>query len=465
MVAGVRAKRKRHVRGPQLTLAARALSGQGEVMEGESTHRDVCWRCRRPRRVCWCDAVRPVESQTRVVFVQHPRETRVPISTCRMAHLSLPNSELHVGLSAVGNPRLERLCAEADVAVLFPSADAVDVGALERPPRTLVVVDGTWSNAKKVVERCPLLSKLPRVSFTPERPGAYRIRKEPAEHCLSTIEAVTYVLERLERAPGRFTPLLGVFDAMVEGQLGFIASNERQSRHRFTRRRNSVPVDPLEALAAEAGKLVVFFGEANAWPLDRPDRPPGKQAELVQLVAQRISTGESFGSLLLPARALGPTVAFHLGLEPEALLTAPPRDEVLNRWRRFISDDDVLVGWGTFCRSLLTAEGLPPPRFVNLRGVVAQLLGRRAGSVESWAEQHGFVLPKAGGRAARRLAALRAVLQGLLDGAIPRVLSGAERESWPSGSAPTERGLSRPVGGGVVRQESAVRRTAEEHDR
>ena len=48
---------------------------------------------------------------------------------CRSApvawpHLSLPNSELHVGLSAVGNRRLEALCGEPDVAVLFPSADA-----------------------------------------------------------------------------------------------------------------------------------------------------------------------------------------------------------------------------------------------------------------------------------------------------------------------------------------------------
>ena len=83
--------------------------------------REVCLRCRRPKSVCWCAAVTPVPSQTRVVFIQHPREAKVPISTCRMAHLSLPNSELHVGLSAVGNASLEALCREEGVAVLFPS--------------------------------------------------------------------------------------------------------------------------------------------------------------------------------------------------------------------------------------------------------------------------------------------------------------------------------------------------------
>ena len=139
--------------------------------------REVCLRCRRPRSVCWCDAVTQVPSQTHVVFIQHPREAKVPISTCRMAHLSLPNSELHIGLSAVGNPALEALCAKpVGVAVLFPSESAVDIDELTEPPETLVVIDGTWSNAKKVVEKCPLLSKLPRLKFFPEQPGNYRIR-------------------------------------------------------------------------------------------------------------------------------------------------------------------------------------------------------------------------------------------------------------------------------------------------
>ena len=401
-----------------LALAVRLPSGHGDAMEGSSSHREVCWRCRRPQRVCWCDEVRPVHSQTHVVFVQHPRETKVPVSTCRMAHLSLPNSELHVGLSAVGNPRREALCAEADVAVLFPTADATDVGAIERPLKTLVVVDGTWSNAKKVVERCPLLSRLPRVSFRPERPGAYRIRKEPAEHCLSTIEAVSYVLDRLEAAPGKFSQLLGVFDAMVERQLEFIGSSDRQSRHRFSRRRNSVPFDPLAAMRADRDRLVTVFGEANAWPPERVDRPADDVAELVQLVAHRPSTGERFGSLLAPARPLGPTVAFHLGVETAALLGAPDRGAVLSQWRHFGREGDVLVGWGPFCRALLTAEGQAPERFINLRGVLSQLLGRRPGSVESWARSLGVTLPDDEGRAARRLFALSAVLEVLLEGGV-----------------------------------------------
>ncbi|HEY1088894.1 MAG TPA: DTW domain-containing protein, partial [Archangium sp.] len=108
-------------------------------MDGSAAEfREVCLRCRRPKTVCWCDAITRVPSQTRVVFIQHPRESKVPISTCRMAHLSLPNSELHIGLKAEGNPTLEALANQDGVAVLFPSESAVDVDALEAPPKTLV---------------------------------------------------------------------------------------------------------------------------------------------------------------------------------------------------------------------------------------------------------------------------------------------------------------------------------------
>jgi hypothetical protein len=332
-----------------------------------------------------------------------------------MAHLSLPNSELHIGLGAVGNDRLEALCQEPGVAVLFPSEGATDVDELTTPPRTLIVVDGTWSNAKKVVTKCPLLSKLPRLKFQPDQPGNYRIRKEPAEHCLATIEAVTYVLERLERAPGRFVPMLNVFDAMVDRQLEFIESNDaRSSRHKFSRKRNSVPFDPIAELRGLADRLVIVFGEANAWPLDRADRPPGDDTELVQLVAERLSDGARFTSMLRPKRPLGPTVAFHLDVREDQLLAAPARDEVLAQWRTFTRPGDVLIGWGSFCVSLLEAEGVAPERFINLRSVLAHVSKTRPGSVEARAAAMGVPLPDGQGRAMRRLVALCAVTRATI---------------------------------------------------
>ncbi|MFT3707246.1 MAG: tRNA-uridine aminocarboxypropyltransferase [Archangium sp.] len=388
------------------------------VQAVEVEHREVCLRCRRPKVVCWCDAVTKVPSQTRVVFIQHPREAKVPISTCRMAHLSLPNSELHIGTSAIGNAALEAVCRQPGVAVLFPSESAVDVDALATPPQTLVVVDGTWSNAKKVVEKCPVLSRLPRLKFFPEQPGNYRIRKEPEAHCLATIEATAFVLEKLERKPEKFTPILSAFDAMVEKQLDYIRSSEANSRHKNRRKRNTVPNDPLAPLRDR--ELVVVFGEANAWPLCDPDRPLPDDPELVELAAERVSTGERFRRLLKPQRPLGPRVPLHLDVEAERIMAAEPREKVLADFAAFLKPGDLQIGWGSFCSDLLAREGHAPSEFLNLRSVIAQLHEGRPGSVESLAESFGASLSSGQGRATRRLESLAFVTREALAGRVVR---------------------------------------------
>ena len=383
-----------------------------EVVTAE--HREVCLRCRRPRTVCWCDAITQVPSKTRVVFIQHPREAKVPISTCRMAHLSLPNSELHIGLSAMGNPALEALCKRPGVAVLFPSESATDVDRLTEAPQTLVVVDGTWSNAKKVVEKCPLLSALPRLKFFPDQPGNYRIRKEPEAHCLATIEATAFVLGRLEKSPARFTPILTAFDAMVEKQLDYIREHPISTRHKNRKLRNTVRVDPTAVLRDRS--LVVVFGEANAWPMCDPDRPMPDDPELVQLVAVRLSTGERFARLLKPVRPLGPRVPLHLDLIADQIAHAEDRSTVIAAWKNFIRPGELQLGWGSFCRDLLEREGAAPEEFLNLRSMMARLLDRAPGSVENLAMSLGAVLPEGQGRATRRLESLAFATRAALEG-------------------------------------------------
>jgi len=332
-----------------------------------------------------------------------------------MAHVSLPNSELHIGLTAVGNSRLEALCQQPETAVLFPSDSAIDVSQVRTPPKNLIVVDGTWSNAKKVVEKCPILSALPRLAFTPDKPGNYRIRKEPAEHCLATIEATAFVLERLEQAPGRFTPMLSAFDAMVDKQLEYIRSTGNNSRHKRMKLRNGPKRDPLAEVRSHPERLVVVFGEANSWPLDNPERPPDGDAELIQLVAERVSGGERFQALLRPQRSISPSATRHLDLNDQLLREAPAREVVLQTWQAFLRPDDVLVGWGHFCRDLLHREGLDRP-FLDMRALLAQARNRKPGPVECFSDLLGVELPNGQGRAARRRVALTAVTRAIVEG-------------------------------------------------
>src|SRR5687768_13261076 len=112
-------------------------------MDSVESHRRACLRCRRPESVCYCARVPKLESSTRVVFLQHPRERKVAIGTARMAHLSLPNSELHQGVSFEQLEWLHQLANDpaSQAAVLFPGPGSQTPAELGFSPRTLLVLD------------------------------------------------------------------------------------------------------------------------------------------------------------------------------------------------------------------------------------------------------------------------------------------------------------------------------------
>src|SRR5687767_1338904 len=53
--------------------------------------RATCYDCLRPRLVCICDVLRPVDNRTRLTILQHPRERRHPLNTVGIAEGSLTN--------------------------------------------------------------------------------------------------------------------------------------------------------------------------------------------------------------------------------------------------------------------------------------------------------------------------------------------------------------------------------------
>jgi DTW domain-containing protein YfiP len=371
--------------------------------------RSICLRCRRPASVCYCSHLASIPSKTRVVFLQHPRERRVAVGTCRMAHLSLPNSELHDGVHFDGHTRVEELAASG-AALLFPgegSRDASEVEGLS----ALIVVDGTWVQARKVVERNAVLRGLPRVGLKPSRPGNYRIRKEPAEHCLSTIEATVEVLGLLEREPDRFRPMLTAFEKMVDTQLEFVRSHPNPPRRKRPRHRMSqVDAQRLE-LKERAQDLICVYAEANSHPAGSGHPGP---AEMIQLVATRPLDGARFEAVIAPRRPLASSAPFHTGLAAETLLSGESVSQAMERWRAFAGERALLCGWGGYAFDLLSAEGSAAPAAVDVRVAAARVLRKRPGGVEQAAALFGKPVEPRGARAVRRIDALTVVVQALV---------------------------------------------------
>ncbi|MDB4936885.1 MAG: hypothetical protein JWP87_3857, partial [Labilithrix sp.] len=285
--------------------------------------RPVCPRCERPTRVCYCEHLTSVDTKTRIVLLQHPREEDMAIGTARMASLCLPNSELHVGVDFRTSQALHRALSDPErpAALLYPSDGAVDV--LTDPPRgpiTLVVVDGTWWQARKLVRVNPDIAKLPRYAFRAPTPSEYRIRREPDEAYVSTIEALVHVLGVLEGDPDKLRRLLVPFRAMIDKQIAF-ATTVRGARVRH----NKAPIAPKRpripaALAERRASIVCVTGEANAWPYRSKELRTSHREELVHWVAHRPATGETLDLIVRPRNPLAPSTPPHVGLSEQALM-------------------------------------------------------------------------------------------------------------------------------------------------
>jgi DTW domain-containing protein YfiP len=384
-------------------------------VDGSPTPRVECPRCRRPERECYCAAIVPQRTRTKVVLLQHPRERDVPIGTARMASLCLPDAELHIGASFAGSPVLARLLSDPErpAALLYPGEGAIDLSTHPPPgPITLVVVDGTWSQAKKIVKTTPELAALPRYSFVPARPSEYQIRKEPQDDYVSTIESLVYVLGALEGEPERFTSLLAPFRAMVAAQVDHAARRTGPPRRRVRQRPRRGASAPA-ILRERTADLLVVAGEANAWPFGSPQREDDV-GELVHWVAERPSTGERFEAVIRPV-ALAPTTTLHIRLAQARLAAGMSREEFVAAWRAFVRDDDVLVGWGSYAPRVLTRAGaFVPPAHLDLRHVANVLANRRVGSLEAF---HATLAQRRAatfeGRGGARLAMALDVLEAL----------------------------------------------------
>ena len=190
-----------------------------------------CPRCLRPQSHCLCALIPSLDSRTRVLLLQHPSEVNHALNTARLAALGLKNAELIVGEVFEDLP--QRLNPPGYQArLLFPGDEAQPMHAYRTTdqPLLLVVPDGTWRKARKMLHLNPLLAALPRVTLADGGVSRYRLRKAPGPGALSTVEAIVQALQVLE-APARFEPLLKPFEALIEGQIAAMGEEVFQRNH------------------------------------------------------------------------------------------------------------------------------------------------------------------------------------------------------------------------------------------
>jgi DTW domain-containing protein len=179
-----------------------------------------CARCGKPTALCICGDIVAMDHRIAVLILQHPQEQDVSLGTARLTALHLKNATLKIGLSwpslgkAFGRPadpkrwavlylgsaRAAEFGAGREVVVLDRKGEPTsDQDAALAELEGIVLLDGSWSQAKALWWRNPWMLKCPRIVLGPRRPSRYgKLRREPRRDALSTIEAAALLLSRLE---------------------------------------------------------------------------------------------------------------------------------------------------------------------------------------------------------------------------------------------------------------------------
>ncbi len=196
-----------------------------------------CPHCQKPLPLCICDSVTPLESRLGLLILQHPQEQDRALGTARLAAQHFNTAVVRVGLSwpslakALGRPVADPArwailyLGSAKAADLDPDSEVLALtrkGEVAENQRAIlksidgvILLDGTWSQAKALWWRNPWMLKCQRVILGPRRPSRYgHLRREPRRDGLSTIEAAGLLMAALERRPEIAAALDASFERM-----------------------------------------------------------------------------------------------------------------------------------------------------------------------------------------------------------------------------------------------------------
>ncbi len=213
--------------------------------EARGGNREECYACYRAKKNCLCGSVKPFATRMRLVILMHTKEAKKQkTGTARLAKLCLKNAELLIGTDFTRDERVNFLLRDPSYSpfVLYPGPKAVNFKTLgkdlhEAEGKTLLifVIDGTWECARRLLFRSKNISALPRLSFSRGYVSQFAIKKQPKEHCVSTIEAVYYLCREAEEAGyenlcGREEALMSIFEKLVDTQVYYQSGKGRTGR-------------------------------------------------------------------------------------------------------------------------------------------------------------------------------------------------------------------------------------------
>ncbi len=233
---------------------AEYLQFKNEHEQQKPLRRQLCLQCLQPEFSCYCSFIKKFDCKIKFIILIHPIEVRRRIATGRMSSLILENSRLIAGQDFSRNPEINDVITNKNnqCFILYPHRNSTNISHLSSTQKTelidknkkqlIFVIDGTWATAKKMLFQSKNLNELPKICFSKNKVSNFKVRKQPAPECFSTIEAIHEVIDSIGDRCGFETTnkehdnLLYVFNKMVERQLYFIEESRKNPKPYYYRR-------------------------------------------------------------------------------------------------------------------------------------------------------------------------------------------------------------------------------------
>ncbi|XP_056146530.1 tRNA-uridine aminocarboxypropyltransferase 2 [Lampris incognitus] len=243
--------------------------------------RPTCVRCRRPQKVCLCPflPVHPLDVSTCLYIVQHPAEESRVLRTVPLLAACLPPRKCNVlvgrRFTEERHPDLAAVCQDNKTLILYPGPSAQNLEELVQDQGdgtdeerstvryNVIIIDGTWSQAKDMFLRNSLLHLPRQVQLSRALSSQYVIRTQPTNICLSTLECAAVALSILERNDDIQEVLLKPLRALCSFQLQHGAQVHHSKEHLL---RNGMYDKPMPKNKRKIKRMEKLVSDKNICP-------------------------------------------------------------------------------------------------------------------------------------------------------------------------------------------------------
>lgn len=145
------------------------------------------------------------EKRLQIILLTHEREVTRPTNTGQLAINVYPeHCKRIVWARTAPDEELLKLFKTSDCALLFPDEAVAEKADLDEAicienhascinksmPNTLVIIDATWQEARKMIRRSPYLKEARKYALTTSQNSQFNLRRNQVDGGLCTVECI-----------------------------------------------------------------------------------------------------------------------------------------------------------------------------------------------------------------------------------------------------------------------------------